>query len=68
MPEEILSVENNITLDQIINTSENAKIGYFVNCDMFVPDELHDYFSDYPPMIGHYNVTDDMLTPYTAKK
>ena len=35
---------------------------------MFVPDELHDYFSDYPPMIGHYNVTDDMLTPYTAKK
>ena len=35
---------------------------------MYVPDELHDYFSDYPPMIGHYNVTDDMITPYTAKK
>ena len=68
MPEETLRVDNDITFEQIMNTSEDAKVGYFVNCDMYVPDELHDYFSDYPPMIGHYNVQDDMLTPIQLRK
>jgi hypothetical protein len=37
-----------ITLDKILNTKDDNEIGYIVECDIHIPEELHDYFNCYP--------------------
>jgi len=37
-----------ITLDEILNTPDDAPIGYFVKCDIKIDQSLHNKFKDYP--------------------
>jgi hypothetical protein len=37
------------TLEQILNTPDNASEGYIVKCDLVFPVELHDKFKEFPP-------------------
>lgn len=36
--------------------------GYFLEVDAEIPEELHDYFNDYPPFPENIEVTEDMLS------
>ena len=36
-------------MEDSLNTSDNNKIGYYVECDLEYPEELHDKFKEYPP-------------------
>ncbi|MFN9115765.1 MAG: hypothetical protein ACK5XN_37405, partial [Bacteroidota bacterium] len=50
-----------VPLDVILNTPKDSRIGYIVQCDLKVPEELHDYFNDYPlapeNCLGEYSKT-----------
>ena len=46
------------------NTNESDDVGYFLEVDLEVPEELHDKFKYYPPAPETMVVTDDMLSPY----
>jgi len=48
LPYEITGFKKCISLDKILKTKTNSKIGYFVECDIHVPRKLHDKFKDYP--------------------
>ena len=44
-----MKFEDNITLENILETSENTDVGYYVECDLSYHEELHDKFKEYPP-------------------
>ena len=36
-------------LDSILTQADDASLGYMIECDLTVPDHLHDLLNDYPP-------------------
>jgi hypothetical protein len=44
--------------------SDDAETGYFVECDLEYPTELHDAHNDYPLAPESMFVTEDMLSPF----
>lgn len=40
-------------------------IGYIVEVDLHIPVELHDFFSDYPPVAENLLITNDIISPWT---
>lgn len=40
-------------------------IGYIVEVDINVPEHLHDFFNDYPPIPEQISIRKDMLSPWT---
>ena len=55
---------NNETTNKVLNTSDNSLYGYFLEVDLEVPEELHDYHKDYPMAPEKIKIEDDMLSPY----
>ena len=54
-----------LTIDDILNYDENSEYGYFVEVDAHVPEHLHDYLSDLPPMPEKIKITEDMISEST---
>ena len=44
-----LEFDTTITLEDSLNTSDKSKLGYYVECDLEYPEDLHDKFKEYPP-------------------
>jgi len=63
MPYELLEPID-LTLDEILNQSNDAEIGYFVEYDVEVPNELHDKFKDYPLCPTSSNIEFTSLSQY----
>jgi hypothetical protein len=38
-----------ISLEEILQTPDNNDTGYFIECDLSFPKELHDKFKEFPP-------------------
>ena len=57
---------NNETINEVLNTSDNSLYGYFLEVDLEVPEELHDYHKDYPMAPEKIKIEDDMLSPYCS--
>lgn len=55
--------EEGLTLTDLLEWNPEGEYGFFAEVDAFIPPELHDYFSDLPPMPDHLTITDDMLSP-----
>ena len=45
----IIKLNNDITLETILNTDDEYRIGYIVECDLTFPKHLHDKFKMFPP-------------------
>ena len=56
-----------VDLDTILNCSDDASTGYLIKCDITVPQELHEYFKDYPPCPEQRIVNVEELSEYQQK-
>lgn len=59
-----------LTESEIINKATQYnhvvdEIGYLLEVDLHIPIELHDYFSDYPPVAERLQITELMISPWT---
>ena len=54
---------NNKTINKALNKSDDSLHGYFLQVDLEVPEELHDYRKDYPMAPEKIKIEDDMLSP-----
>ena len=63
--------EVDLKLEDILNQPNDAEVGYFVKCDIHVPNELHPKFKQYPLCPVSSNIGTLSLSPYqieTLKK
>ena len=51
-------------LADILKHPSDASNGYIVECDLSVPDHLHDLLNDYPPAPEKVSIGEHMLSPY----
>ena len=49
LPYKNLKFNTQIKLEDILKTEDDNKIGYYVECDLEYPEELHDKFKEFPP-------------------
>jgi hypothetical protein len=54
-------------MEFIFDHPPDAPIGYVLEVDLLVPDEIHDRTSDYPLAPDHMSVPVEMLSPYTTQ-
>jgi hypothetical protein len=59
--------DNEINALNIKETDCDGEVGYVLECDLEVPDCLHDFFNYYPPMEEKMMITPDMYSPYTKR-
>ena len=62
-PEELVE----LTPDNILNTPSDGSVGYFVECDLEYPTEIHDAHDEYPLAPEHYTVQESDLSQYQKK-
>ena len=54
---------NNETINKVLNKSDDSLHGYFLEVDLEVPEELHDY----PMAPEKIKLEDYMLSPYCSE-
>ena len=53
--------------DVIINYNHDVnEYGYVIEADLKIPNDLHDFFEDYPPMPENIIIQSDMLSPWST--
>ena len=52
-----------LTLDEIKNYNTNSDVGYFVEVDLTIPDELHDKFNCFPLAPEPLDITENVASP-----
>jgi len=55
-------------LADLIEYRENEKKGQFLVCDVEIPEDKHDFFSDYPPCVEKIDVMYEDLSPENKEK
>ena len=50
-----------------MNWSEDDELGCFVECNLRIPEELHDKFNDYPLAPERTSVKGEQLSPYAPQ-
>ena len=38
-----------VSIDDVLNTSDDNDVGYIVECDLIFPEEIHDLVKEFPP-------------------
>ena len=56
-----------LTLDEIKNYDPNSNYGYFVEVDAHIPEHLHDFLSDFPPLPEKMEITPEMTSELTRE-
>ena len=49
LPYKDLKFNNDVKLEDILNTPDDSEVGYIVECDFNFPEHLHDKFREFPP-------------------
>lgn len=52
-----------VPLDEILNTAEDADVGYILEVDLEYPASLHDLHNLYPLAPERFHITPNMLSP-----
>ena len=60
-------IATKLTLKKIKQLNPKGKYGYFIECDLTIPNELHDYMNDFPMAPQKMKVTKQMMSPYRQK-
>ena len=68
LPEKNFKWKVNLTMKDIISYDMKSDWGCFVEVDAEIPEELHDYLSDMPPMPESIEITHDMASAVTNKQ
>ena len=58
---------NNKVVNRILNKKDDSLHGYFLEVDLQISEELHDYYKDYPMAPEKIQIEDSMLSPYQLK-
>ena len=66
LPEKDFEWYEGLAEEEIRNYQEDD-VGYFVDCDLGYPHELHDKHNDYPLAPVRTCVTTDMLSPHSKE-
>ena len=59
--------EEEVNSINVLNIDDDASTGYILECDINIPQELHDTFADYPPCPEKLLINDDMISPYSKQ-
>ncbi len=49
LPYDEVKIDNDISIDKVLETNDDNYVGYIVECDLIFPDEIHDKLKEYPP-------------------
>jgi hypothetical protein len=64
LPYDDLKFDKKITIGDVLETADDNDIGYIVECDLTIPEEVHDKLKEYPPCPENIKPTADMLSPF----
>lgn len=59
--------DNDVSDFDVMSVDVNGELGYILECDLEVPQEIHDMMSDYPLAPETKPVSDNMLSPFSKK-
>lgn len=48
LPYDTVKFDNNVSLETILETPDDAAVGYIIEVDLTFPRELHDKFKEFP--------------------
>ncbi|XP_065180179.1 uncharacterized protein LOC135810614 [Sycon ciliatum] len=57
-------ISDDLVADIVMTHPHDSPVGYIVECDLTIPDGVHDALNEYPPCPENMCVTDDMLSPH----
>ena len=49
LPYKNLKIDNDVTLEVILNTPDDSDVGYIIECDLHAPEEIHEKLKQFPP-------------------
>ena len=58
---------NNETINEILNKSDNSLHGYFLEVDLDYPENLHEEHGDYPMAPEKIKIKTEWLSPYSSE-
>ena len=64
LPYKDISFNTDISLEEILATSDDNDVGYIVECDLEYPEEIHDKLKEFPPCPETLAPTTNMLSEY----
>ena len=71
LPYKNLRLRDDVLLEEILGTADDAETGFIVECDLHFPKEIHDKLKEFPPCPESLNIPESMLSTYqkeTAKQ
>ena len=67
LPYKDIVFDNDVTLEDILNTADDAETGYIVKCDIHFPHRIHEKLKQYPPCPENLATDKDWLSDYQLK-
>jgi hypothetical protein len=64
LPEHIIGYVNDTTFDEIIKTPDDAEFGYFVKCNIKIPDDMKEKTKGYPLFPETSTVNESWISDY----
>ena len=59
-----LKIDNNIKVEEVLQTSDDNDVGYIVELDFEFPPEIHDKLKEYPPAPEILTPKDEWMSDY----
>jgi hypothetical protein len=64
LPYKNLKIDNDVSLDVVLKTSDNSNVGYILEVDLNAPKEIHDILKELPPCPESLIIKENMLSKY----
>jgi hypothetical protein len=64
LPYDEVKINTEITIDEVLKTSDDSKNGYVVECDLHFPKHIHEKLKQYPPAPENMIPKDEWLSEY----